>query len=262
MGLGGGPREWDDYEWFSLGDAPADSGEPLAGGLLDWFAEHPLWQPGGSHRLLLVDLDNLRAEPRRWRARMAVVLWLGRQAHAVALAGQVGAVRRARPHLAELSGQVRAVADGSDLADYVLLEAAEALTSGPAQIVVVSNDGIFAALADRGRLTVLSPGADALSERLGSAADKTVDLAYLEELVGSSDGSPASALASPEQAPAKRVPAKKAPAKRVAAKRVAAKKVAAKKVAAKKVAAKKVAAKKVAANKAVARNRSRASTQR
>jgi len=46
--------------------------------------------------------------------------------------------------------------------------------------VLLSNDWIFAALAGRGPLTVLSPGADALSDRLRAAASRVVDLAALE----------------------------------------------------------------------------------
>jgi uncharacterized LabA/DUF88 family protein len=73
------------------------------------------------------------------------------------------------------------VADGSDLADLVLLDAADALRDDAVQVIVLSNDGIFASLADRARLTVLSPGADALSDRLRDAADEVVDLTRLEE---------------------------------------------------------------------------------
>jgi hypothetical protein len=104
---------------------------------------------------------------------------LGRRADVVALAGQEGPVRRARPHLAEFAARARAVADGSDLADHVLLDAA-ADVPGPARYVLLSNDWIFAGLADRGPLTVLSPGADALSDRLRSAATRVVDLPALE----------------------------------------------------------------------------------
>jgi hypothetical protein len=71
------------------------------------------------------------------------------------------------------------VPNGSDLADHVLLDAAAALP-GKAQYVLLSNDWIFAGLADRGPLTVLSPGADALSDRLRAAATRVVDLAALE----------------------------------------------------------------------------------
>src|SRR3954449_8497738 len=187
MGLGGGPGEWDDYEWFSLAALPAAPAPAtgvgdlsgLAGRLVDWLDAHPVWR-GRDRRLLLVDLDNLRADPRRWRARMTFVLALAAGADEVALAGQAGAVRRARPHLGALATTVTAVADGSDLADFVLLEAADRLRTGPAQIVVLSNDGIFASLAERGRLTVISPGGDALSDRLAAAADQLVDLARLE----------------------------------------------------------------------------------
>jgi hypothetical protein len=61
----------------------------------------------------------------------------------------------------------------------VLLDAAAELP-GPARFVLLSNDWIFAALAERGSLTVLSPGADALSDRLRAAATRVVDLAALE----------------------------------------------------------------------------------
>jgi hypothetical protein len=197
MGLGGGPSDWDDYEWVSLAElpsvrvgrqrTPADQvaadgpTEPLARHLSRWLERNVLWVPGPSTRVLLVDLDNLRADPRRWRARMSAVVTLARQADHAVLAGQEGAVRRGRPHLAEFAARARPVADGSDLADLVLLEAADALHGDAIQVVVLSNDGIFASLAERGPLVVLSPGADALSDRLRDAATRVVDLMALEE---------------------------------------------------------------------------------
>ena len=186
MGLGGGPSEWDDYEWVRLADLPATpppvgraARQPLAEAVLAWLQREGVWSGGTGSRVLLVDLDNLRADPVRWRDRMAMVVALARQADVVALAGQEGAVRRAGPHLAEFAARAHPVADGSDLADHVLLDAA-AEVSGPARFVLLSNDWIFAALADRGPLTVLSPGADALSDRLRAAATRVVDLAALE----------------------------------------------------------------------------------
>jgi hypothetical protein len=112
---------------------------------------------------------------------MSAVVTLARQADHSVLAGQEGAVRRGRPHLAEFAAQARPVADGSDLADLVLLDAADALRDDAVQVIVLSNDGIFASLADRGPLIVLSPGADALSDRLRDAATRVVDLMALEE---------------------------------------------------------------------------------
>ena len=190
MGLGDGPGEWDDYEWVRLADLPASpppapppvrrAGPPaLADAVLTRLARRSLWTTGAGTRVLLVDLDNLRADPARWRDRMAMVIALARQADVVALAGQDGPVRRARPHLAEFASRARAVADGSDLADHVLLDAA-AEVPGAAQFVVLSNDWIFAGLAARGPLTVLSPGGNALSDRLRDAATRVVDLAAVE----------------------------------------------------------------------------------
>lgn len=198
MGLGGGPSEWDEYEWVRLADLPVpvqrprsgrrgagaqgdEAHEPLAQHLIDWLDDRPLWTDCGGERILLVDLDNLRADPQRWQARMAVVVALARQAHHTMLAGQGGAVARARPHLAEYASRARSVPDGSDLADRELLRAAAAVRAVPAQVVVVSNDGIFAELADRAPLVVLSPGRAALSARLQEAAVRVVDLAALEE---------------------------------------------------------------------------------
>ena len=200
MGIGGGPSEWAEYEWVRLADlphprrraaraqAPDDvapgSGDTGAGGedaLADWLRRNPLWQEDDRARVLLVDLDNLRADPARWRARMAAVVALAREADHAVLAGQHGAVERARPHLAEFAEQALGVADGSDVADYALLDAAEQVREDLDQVVVLSNDGIFAQLADHGgRLTVLSPGADALSDRLRDAATRVVDLVALE----------------------------------------------------------------------------------
>jgi hypothetical protein len=193
MGLGGGPSEWDDYEWIRLSDlpetpppAPRPGKQPLADAVLAWLQREGGWTAGAGSRVLLVDLDNLRADPVRWRDRMAMVVALARQADAVALAGQEGAVRRARPHLAEFAARARPVADGSDLADHVLLDAAAEL-AGPARFVLLSNDWIFAGLAERGPLTVLSPGADALSDRLRAAATRVVDLPALEGSAGASE---------------------------------------------------------------------------
>ena len=183
MGIGGGPNEWDEYEWVRLADqadAPVVDLAPLVRALCSWVDETDLWQADGL-RILLVDLDNLRADPRRWQARMALVVALARQADHTALAGQVGAVARGRPHLAEFAKRAKPVADGSDVADYVLLAEADAVMEDGAHVMVLSNDGIFASLADRARLTVLSPGADALSDRLRDAADDVVDLTRLEE---------------------------------------------------------------------------------
>ena len=177
MGLGGGPSWRDDYEWVRLADLPESpppeprtGRQPLAEAVLAWLQREGVWTAGAGCRVLLVDLDNLRADPVRWRDRMAMV---------VALARQADAVRRARQHLAEFAARARPVDDGSDLADHVLLDAAAEL-AGPARFVLLSNDWIFAALAERGPLTVLSPGGDALSDRLSSAATRVVDLAALE----------------------------------------------------------------------------------
>ncbi|PWJ49859.1 hypothetical protein SAMN06264364_12425 [Quadrisphaera granulorum] len=210
MGLGGGPSEADDYEWIDLavlrarwprrttpvtpGPAPAakPAPDPLADALCALLTDRPLWLSLPIRRVLLVDLDNLRAGPARWRARMAAVVTLARQADTAHLAGQAGAVERARPHLAEFAEQAIPVADGSDVADYVLLEAAaadaraalEAGEDGP-QVLVVSNDGIFATLAETGPLLVLSPGVDALSDRLDDAATDILDLSGIEADVAS-----------------------------------------------------------------------------
>ena len=193
MGLGGGWTEWDEYEWVRLPDLPeptasAAPGDALAEALIAWFVRHPVWADDGATRILLADLDNLRADPVRWRARMAVIVMLARQADHVVIAGQYGAVARARPHLAEFSDTAQGVPDGSDVADHALLDGAAAVLAGDqavpvhgADVLVISNDGIFAALAATGRLTVLSPGGDALSDRLRDAAANVVDLAALEE---------------------------------------------------------------------------------
>jgi hypothetical protein len=178
VGLGGGPGDWEDYEWVRLSTRAHP--ETLASAALDWLADDPDWVAGATPRILLVDLDNLRADPRRWRDRMAAVVALARHSDHVFLAGQTAAVRRAKPHLEEFAAVTQSVARGSDLADQVLLDAVAGLDLAGAQVVVMSNDGIFSALADRGPLLVISPGRDALSERLDRAAARVVDLVALE----------------------------------------------------------------------------------
>ena len=188
MGLGYRKREWDDYEWFPSGGGrrgpavPAEPGDPdgASAALVERVLRDQIWESDDAPRILLVDLDNLRAGPVRWRARMAVVVALARQADHVALAGQEGAVRRARPHLEEFAGTAVAVAAGSDLADVALLAKVDELDLPDAQHLVVSNDGIFAELAQCGPLVVLSPGRDALSDSLAAASVRVIDLAALE----------------------------------------------------------------------------------
>ena len=188
MGLGYRKREWDDYEWFPSGGGRrgpavvAEAGDPdgASAALVERVLRDQVWEPDDAPRILLVDLDNLRAGPIRWRARMAVVVALARQADHVALAGQEGAVRRARPHLEEFAGTAVAVAAGSDLADVALLAKVDELDLPDAQHLVVSNDGIFAELAQCGPLVVLSPGRDALSDSLAAASVRVIDLAALE----------------------------------------------------------------------------------
>lgn len=180
MGLGGGPGEWDDYEWFRLADLAAPPPAPLTLALQRWAHDTPLWAADGGSRVLLVDLDNIRADPVRLRARLALLLVLARRADHAAFAGQRGAVLRSRPWLEEFGSSAVAVREGPDAADRVLLAAAAEVRDTSVQFVVASNDGIFASLAARGPVTLLSPGSEALSDRLRAAAVQVVDLPELE----------------------------------------------------------------------------------
>ena len=180
MGLGGGRGEWDDYEWFPSGGGVPEPVVRSPSALVERVDREEIWQAGDVPRILLVDLDNMRAGPLRWKARMAVVVALARQADHAVLVGQEGAVRRARSHLEEFADSALAVPAGSDLADVALLEAVDQLDLPNAQALVVSNDGIFAELAQCGPLVILSPGRDALSDALEAAAMRVVDLAALE----------------------------------------------------------------------------------
>jgi hypothetical protein len=184
VGLGSEINEWDDIEWFDPADIPAATQTPYVDALLGWLRDHPLWHPDVETKVLLVDLDNLRAEPVRLRARIEATVALARDADYAAFAGQVGSVRRARPHLAEFADGALAVGNAGDEADWALRDAAMAAEGRTLQFVVVSNDGIFADLAERGALTILSPGAKALSDRLRDAAERVVDMAEIEQSVG------------------------------------------------------------------------------
>ena len=180
--MGNHPRWSDDYEWSRLSEWRVEEIERSSDAVLDWLRSDPVWLADAGARVLLVDLDNLRAGASRWRARMALVVALARSADHVVIAGQRSAVDRAHPHLAEFADTAIAVPDGLDLADHVLLDGASAVRARHRQTAVLSNDGIFAALADDGPLLVVSPGADALSERLVDAAHRVLDLTSVERL--------------------------------------------------------------------------------
>ena len=189
MGLGYGKREWDDYEWFPSGGGRrgpavlAEPGDPdgASAALVERVLRDPIWEPDDAPRILLVDLDNLRAGPGplagpdggRGRAGSP-----GRPRRA----GGAGGCRSGGPGRTWRSSPSTAVAvaAGSDLADVALLAKVDELDLPDAQHLVVSNDGIFAELAQCGPLVVLSPGRDALSDSLAAASVRVIDLAALE----------------------------------------------------------------------------------
>jgi hypothetical protein len=184
LGLGTDRQSWEDYEWFDtraaegIDDSPVPNGAYLDAGL-ESLRREPLWLANGSTRVLLVDLDNLRVEPVRLSARLAMTIALARDADYVGFAGQEGSVRRARADLAEFGAHAVVVGNGSDEADQALLDVADE----DVQFIVVSNDGIFARLAMRGPLTVLSPGLQSLSDRLADAAERILDMSVIEAAV-------------------------------------------------------------------------------
>jgi hypothetical protein len=176
VGLGGTPTEWDDYLWLDLADEPEPGLIPEAEALA-WLTDNHVWQDGNRERVLVVDLDNLRADAGRLRDRMTLVVALARTADRAIFAGQVGAVARSRPWLDSFADSVIEVDDGPDAADHALIDAALAGRSRRAmQFVVASNDGIFAALAKHGPVTLLSPSLSAASKRLETAATRLFDL--------------------------------------------------------------------------------------
>ena len=223
MGLGGHAPEWDEYDWIPVPPARLPAGRPeprtgtragtragtrpsgrtgtrpsgraaaaaapqedvtdLGDAVQQWVEQDPAWSASDAPTLLLVDLDNLRAGRVRWQERVTALASLARRFDHVTMAGQHDAVRRARPHLGDLVEHARAVDDGHDLADHVLLDAARAIPARRLRVMVVSNDGIFATLKERGPLSVLSPDYQALSDQLRSRATHLADLASMEREV-------------------------------------------------------------------------------
>jgi hypothetical protein len=182
MGLGLERGFADEYEWVDLSTFE-DPGQRYVSHVLESLAHDPLWLPGPSFRVLLVDLDNLRVEPNRLRSRISMVVALAREADVASFAGQVGSVARARPALGEFARTAVTVGADHNEADEALLRVASAVTAEDVQFLVVSNDGIFAQLARRGPVVVLSPGHASLSDQLADCADRVVDLPALESAV-------------------------------------------------------------------------------
>jgi len=165
MGLGCASSEWDDFEWFAL-HADDDGVQQV-------------WVDDAAARVLLCDLDNMRADPRRLAARMRVAVELAREADVSAFAGQADSVSRCVGLLGEFRDHVMTVGRGRNAADYALLASADGASAPLVQFVVMSNDGIFARLALRGPLTVVSPSRLKASSRLVKAARAMVDVSEL-----------------------------------------------------------------------------------
>lgn len=180
MGIGTERSLDDDIEWFSLADVEEHETDRFVAGALAALRADPLWLADGSTRVLLVDLDNLRVQPSRLRGRIAMAVALARQADLACFAGQDGAVRRALPWLDEYAHTAVEVGRDHNEADLALLDAAASVPDDDVQFIVLSNDGIFARLATRGPLLVLSPGAASLSDELADAADRVVDIQRIE----------------------------------------------------------------------------------
>lgn len=180
MGIGTERSLSDDIEWFSLDDVEERGTDRFVARALAALRIDPLWRPGEAIRVLLVDLDNLRVQPSRLRGRIAMAVALARQADLACFAGQDGAVRRALPWLDEYADTAVEVGRDHDEADLALLAAAATVANDDVQFIVLSNDGIFAQLAERGLLLVLSPGAASLSDELAAAADRVVDIQHIE----------------------------------------------------------------------------------
>jgi hypothetical protein len=141
-----------------------------------------IWEPGTA-RILLVDLDNMRARHTRWHRRIDAIVALASQADHVILAGQKRNVAPVRARLGTYAPRVIVVAHGANLADYALLDAAHGLHPKgrrhhrPIQFAVTSNDHIFARLAGSGRLlTVVSPCTEMISAVLLRRAHSVADL--------------------------------------------------------------------------------------
>jgi len=187
MGLG--QTGDDELEWVDLTMEPTLAPLPRGAGafaeaMQAWAAQHLSWSEGAGRRVLLVDLDNIRADTETLSGRLALLAVLAGGADHVVLAGQDAAVARSRPWLGEMGAKAHAVPAGRNEADHLLLDEAAALVAGRrAQFVVASNDGIFARLASLGPLTLLSPRLDDLSGRLLEVADVVIDLAGLEQTV-------------------------------------------------------------------------------
>lgn len=165
MGLGCARSEWEEFEWFSL--QADDDDVPL------------IWVDPDATRVLLCDLDNLRADPRRLAARIRVAVELAREADVSLFAGQAESVNRCARFVDEFRDQVITVGAGRNAADHALLESAERVRTCRVQFVAMSNDGIFARLALRGPLTVVSPSPSRASSRLVKVARAVVDVADL-----------------------------------------------------------------------------------
>jgi hypothetical protein len=78
--------------------------------------------------------------------------------------------------LEEFRDQAMAVGPGRNAADHALLASADRITGRHVQFVVMSNDGIFARLALRGDLTIVSPSPPEASIRLVRAARVMFDV--------------------------------------------------------------------------------------
>jgi len=139
---------------------------------------------GAGVKVLLVDLNSIKAPIDIWKQRMEILTSLVKQADYVFVTGAQDVSNYARPYLKKLNIEIM-VSKVAIVSNKYLIGEVTKLKEGKLQIVAFTNTHTLSQLSSKGRLTIVSPKVDTMSRVLAENADAILDLALTDvELFG------------------------------------------------------------------------------
>lgn len=130
-------------------------------------------------KVLLVDLNSIKAPIDIWKQRMEILTSLVKQADYVFITGTQDVSNYARPYMKKLNIEIMVSKVAMVSNKYLIGEVAK-LKEEKLQMVVFTNIHALSQLSSKGRLTIVSPKVETMSRVLAENADAILDLNLTE----------------------------------------------------------------------------------